>query len=162
MVKSIFDNLDAESAQAADLSNCDREPIHIPGLIQPHGVLLVLSGQALTVVQVSHSLAELTGCQPEALLNRPLSLLLGDKQVEKVQRCLAEDFESINPLKLTLTCDAESALFDGIVHRNGEVILLELEPQSGQSNFFEFYQQVHGTVTRLQKAATLQAMCQTP
>ena len=25
----------------ADLTTCDREPIHIPGSIQPHGVLLV-------------------------------------------------------------------------------------------------------------------------
>jgi light-regulated signal transduction histidine kinase (bacteriophytochrome) len=24
-----------------DLSECDREPIHVPGSIQPHGVLLV-------------------------------------------------------------------------------------------------------------------------
>ena len=27
----------------ADLTDCDREPIHIPGTIQPHGVLLVLA-----------------------------------------------------------------------------------------------------------------------
>ena len=26
-----------------DLSNCDREPIHVPGSIQPHGALLVLN-----------------------------------------------------------------------------------------------------------------------
>jgi light-regulated signal transduction histidine kinase (bacteriophytochrome) len=25
----------------ADLTNCDREPIHIPGSIQPHGAMLV-------------------------------------------------------------------------------------------------------------------------
>ncbi|RZK16936.1 MAG: hypothetical protein EOO43_14000, partial [Flavobacterium sp.] len=25
-----------------DLSNCDREPIHIPGRIQSHGFLIVL------------------------------------------------------------------------------------------------------------------------
>ena len=26
---------------AVDLTTCDREPIHIPGSIQPHGYLLV-------------------------------------------------------------------------------------------------------------------------
>jgi two-component system, chemotaxis family, sensor kinase Cph1 len=25
-----------------DLTDCDREPIHVPGAIQPHGVLLVV------------------------------------------------------------------------------------------------------------------------
>jgi hypothetical protein len=35
--------------QIIDLTNCDREPIHIPGLIQPHGVLLVLQEPTLKV-----------------------------------------------------------------------------------------------------------------
>ena len=30
------------SAPTFDLTSCDREPIHIPGAIQPHGILLVL------------------------------------------------------------------------------------------------------------------------
>ena len=28
--------------QTVDLTNCDREPIHIPGSIQPHGALLAV------------------------------------------------------------------------------------------------------------------------
>jgi chemotaxis family two-component system sensor kinase Cph1 len=28
------------SAAPLDLATCDREPIHIPGAIQPHGVLI--------------------------------------------------------------------------------------------------------------------------
>ena len=31
------------AAPAIDLSTCDREPIHMPGSIQPHGFLLTLS-----------------------------------------------------------------------------------------------------------------------
>jgi len=34
-----------------DLTTCDREPIHVPGAIQPHGVLLALD-DALRVVMV--------------------------------------------------------------------------------------------------------------
>jgi two-component system, chemotaxis family, sensor kinase Cph1 len=30
------------NTQEVDLTNCDREAIHIPGAIQPHGILLVL------------------------------------------------------------------------------------------------------------------------
>ncbi|MGO4122934.1 hypothetical protein AB4Z01_00980 [Inquilinus sp. YAF38] len=32
-----------------DLSACDREPIHIPGSIQPHGVLLVVDAETLDI-----------------------------------------------------------------------------------------------------------------
>ena len=29
-----------------DLTNCEREPIHIPGAIQPHGLLLALDAES--------------------------------------------------------------------------------------------------------------------
>jgi hypothetical protein len=36
-----------------DISNCDQEPIHIPGFIQPHGMLLVLREPELLITQAS-------------------------------------------------------------------------------------------------------------
>ena len=41
-----------------DLTDCDREPIHIPGTIQPYGVLFVLAEPALTVAQVSENVGD--------------------------------------------------------------------------------------------------------
>ncbi len=32
-----------------DLTNCDREPIHIPGSVQPHGALLAVDPKTLRV-----------------------------------------------------------------------------------------------------------------
>ena len=46
------------AAPAVDLSNCDREPIHIPGLIQPHGALMALDAD-LRVTYASDNLATL-------------------------------------------------------------------------------------------------------
>ena len=42
------------SAEVVDLTNCDREPIHIPGSTQPHGCLLV---SALGLVRPGGTLA---------------------------------------------------------------------------------------------------------
>jgi len=36
-------------AQTVDLTNCDEEPIHIPGSIQPHGLLFVLKEPQLQI-----------------------------------------------------------------------------------------------------------------
>jgi len=41
------------STEPVTLDNCAREPIHIPGSIQPHGVLLACSGDDAVVTQVS-------------------------------------------------------------------------------------------------------------
>ncbi|MEH2094043.1 ATP-binding protein [Nostoc sp.] len=148
--------------ETIDLKNCDREPIHIPNLIQPHGVLLVLQDPTLEIIQVSSNTQEVIGRQPEKLLGKPLSDLLDAKQIKLIQQCLAEDFESINPLNLSIKCLNKSIHFDGIVHRLDTTIILELEQKKarGKAGFFDFYQQVRGTITRIQKAPTLLEMCQ--
>ena len=46
----------------ADLTNCEREQIHIPGSIQPHGALLVLEPATLRVVQIAGDPADGGGC----------------------------------------------------------------------------------------------------
>ncbi len=148
--------------ETIDLTNCDREPIHIPNLIQPHGVLLVLQAPTLEIIQVSSNSQEVVARQPEELLGKPLSYLFNVKQIKLIQQCLAEDFESINPLNLSIKRLNKSIYFDGIVHRLDNIIILELEPKQakGQISFFNFYQQVRGTITRIQKAPTLLGMCQ--
>ncbi|MEL6910785.1 MAG: ATP-binding protein [Cyanobacteria bacterium J06598_4] len=116
--------------QDVNLNNCDREPIHIPNLIQPHGVLLAVETDTYRILQVSLNTKEMLGIEPESLLGLSLVELLGEQQVATVQHCLANDFEHINPLPLQLAKAGSSRLFDGIVHRQGKIIILELEPSS--------------------------------
>lgn len=150
------------SEPTIDLTNCDREQIHIPGLIQPHGVLFVLQEPKLEIIQVSSNSHAAIGRQPEELLGKPLSDLLNAKQIKLIQQCLAENFESINPLDLSIKHRNKSLYFDGIVHRLESAIVLELERKKakGKTDFFGFYHQVKGTITRIQKAPTLLEMCQ--
>jgi chemotaxis family two-component system sensor kinase Cph1 len=145
-----------------DLTNCDREPIHIPGLIQPHGVLLVLEELGLDIIQMSDNTQAVIGRSPESLLGKPLSSLLNPANLQAIQRCLAEDFENVNPLNLTIAGQNGGLEFDGIVHRWDQVVMLELEPKqvSQGPDFFDFYHQVKGPIARIQKAPTLLAMCQ--
>lgn len=148
--------------QKVDLTNCDREPIHIPGLIQPHGILLVLD-QALNILQVSQNTDRWLGQRPYSLLGQPLSNLFSKKQIKLIQNCLKGDFESTNPLNFSFRYKKISLSFDGIIHQQDQVIFLELEPKNinHSSSFFDFYHRVKGTVTKIQKAATLLDMCQT-
>jgi light-regulated signal transduction histidine kinase (bacteriophytochrome) len=55
-----------------DLTACDREPIHIPGSVQPHGVLIVTDAATQRVLQVSENAVDLLGVELEALLDAPL------------------------------------------------------------------------------------------
>ncbi|MBI1180093.1 MAG: GAF domain-containing protein [Alphaproteobacteria bacterium] len=50
-----------------DLEDCAREPIRVPGAIQPHGALLVVSPEDFTVLQASANAATVLGLPDGAL-----------------------------------------------------------------------------------------------
>ena len=56
-------------------SECDREPIHAPGAVQPFGMMLVVD-EAERVCAVSANSAQLLGQDPAVLLDRPLGPLV--------------------------------------------------------------------------------------
>jgi light-regulated signal transduction histidine kinase (bacteriophytochrome) len=56
-----------------DLDNCAREPIHIPGSIQPRGVLAVLREPTFEILQISANVTELLGRAVGDVLGRHFS-----------------------------------------------------------------------------------------
>jgi light-regulated signal transduction histidine kinase (bacteriophytochrome) len=111
--------------QATDLSNCDREPIHIPGAIQPHGVLLAVEEPGLTVMQASVNVEERLGRPLSEVLGQPVTTLLDDASVQALREGLAlERLEDLDPLRVTTL----AGVFDALVHRHQGVLILELEP----------------------------------
>jgi chemotaxis family two-component system sensor kinase Cph1 len=145
-----------------DITNCDREPIHIPGLIQPYGILLVLQEPDFTILQVSKNTFDLIGIHPEELLGKQLHELLHLQQVSTIQQCLSTDFESVNALKINWKTTQNTFFFDGIIHHSQEVVILELLPTTSEDNqdFFTFYQLVKTPLNQIQKALNLQELCQ--
>ncbi|MFK8183017.1 MAG: ATP-binding protein [Phormidesmis sp.] len=146
------------STAMVDVTNCDREPIHTPAAIQPHGVLLVLNDQ-WTISKVSSNTQKILGFAPQALLGQSLFELFQDKYVRQIKACLQEDFDAVSPLQL----ESRARLpLTGVVHRSGEYILLELEPTPTfeRTSFFDFYGFVKKPVGRFQKAQTLNELCQ--
>lgn len=149
--------------EAVNLTNCDREPIHIPGMIQPHGVLLVLGEPELRISQVSENAPEILGIAPGELLDRPLEALIGSDRRNAIFACLERDFEHINPLALDISAGHGATRHcNGIVHRapSGEIVL-ELEPLEStvRGDFFQFYHQIKNTLAKIQMTHTLTELC---
>jgi light-regulated signal transduction histidine kinase (bacteriophytochrome) len=108
-----------------DLTDCDREPIHIPGTIQPYGVLLVLNESALTVAQVSENVGDQFPLGVEEVLGQPLSKLIDRASADQIREALREKrWYETNPFHIK----THGKQFDGIVHRHKGAAILELEP----------------------------------
>ena len=66
-----------EFMSTVDLSNCDREPIHIPGSIQPHGILLVVEPGTFRIIQVAGDTENILGRKISAILDRTIADVVG-------------------------------------------------------------------------------------
>jgi chemotaxis family two-component system sensor kinase Cph1 len=73
------------SSEGVDLTPCEREPIHIPGAIQPHGALLALHPSDLSLAAYSANAPALFGVDPADLRRRPLDALIGASVVAEIQ-----------------------------------------------------------------------------
>ena len=55
-----------------NLTNCDKEPIHTPGAILPHGSMLVVDGDLCEILQAAGETFGLLGRALDALLGQRL------------------------------------------------------------------------------------------
>ncbi|WP_448612048.1 SpoIIE family protein phosphatase [Geodermatophilus sp. URMC 60] len=156
-----------------DLSNCEREPIHVPGSIQPRGVLLAVTEPDLVVEQVSENLADLAGVDPADALGRRLPDVLGVVAAEAVARSASAfgDLRERNPVEITLDVGGSPVPVDALLHRavvgpgdaatpTTALLVVELEPARGPRpfSFPNTYQAVRGTVGELNRATSLQEL----
>ncbi|WP_426038663.1 HWE histidine kinase domain-containing protein [Brevundimonas sp. DC300-4] len=119
-----------------DLTNCDREPIHIPGAILPHGAMLVLDGASLRVLQAAGDTEGLLGRPVSALLSRPLDHLFSSEQINRI-RALSQEPDLVKPRHLLdpVLRIAGGAPLDASAHRVDGDLVLEFEATATDDAF---------------------------
>lgn len=141
--------------RVVDLSNCDREPIHVPGRIQGHGVLLALREPDLQIVQVSENVARVIGASATDVIGTTVDRLVDDGDAERCRQWLASTCAL--PTRLAIGGRA----FDAAAHRHDGVLIVELE--NGRTNdaaAVTDYRPVRTAMGRLQAAQSLVEFCQ--
>jgi light-regulated signal transduction histidine kinase (bacteriophytochrome) len=113
----------------ADLTNCEREQIHLAGSIQPHGVLLVLRGADLQVVQASANVKAVLGLPVDDLLGRPVARLGADLVAQLRDAQAGTSLDAPTPVQCTVESAGRRIAMEGSVHRHVDgSLLVELEP----------------------------------
>ncbi|WP_414564829.1 MULTISPECIES: ATP-binding protein [unclassified Anabaena] len=143
-------------ARTTSLTNHHRIPIHIPGSIQPHGVLLALNNQ-LEIQQVSNNTQEYLGKDVDDLLGQPLSYLLNAKQVAVVKQCLGKKVGSAKVFEVTINTLHRNRYFYGITHRTEDYVILELEPKDAALalSFLKFQALAGEAIAQMQETSNL-------
>ena len=147
------------------IDNCAREPIHIPGAIQPSGLLFGLSDEAgeLMIKRVSDNVAALVGASSAQILGRSLASVLGREAAEAVAR-IAPTLAapgSPTPLYSLVQTSNGSHHYDGLLHRSGDLLILELlVAPPDQATSSERLHRFNQLMSRLDAASSVQALCE--
>ncbi|SDX90239.1 ATP-binding protein [Hymenobacter psychrophilus] len=115
------------AGQPVTLTNCDREPIHIPGAIQPYGLLLCLAPDTHRIVQASANTAALLALPAETLLGRGLDCLFAGPRQAEVATWLPTLREQPKLLGVRLDALPGQPFFKLIGHQFDNLLWLELE-----------------------------------
>jgi light-regulated signal transduction histidine kinase (bacteriophytochrome) len=96
------DSAEQSFSDFVDLSNCDREPIHIPSAIQPHGILICIDND-FKILQYSENTLSVLGAPAPELLHQSFLDLMESDQQEMVRNYLAlENLKTLIPLSVQL------------------------------------------------------------
>lgn len=143
------------------IESCDKEPIHIPGSIQPHGFMIILNN-AYTIIKVSQNFAEFLHKNPRKLIGTPLSEFVSEEKITELKSLTSEG--ALNPIRSTLLSlkieDAEY-IYDAIIHKTGSVFVLELELRASDIEKIgqqDFYRDVMAFSVHLQKVEDQQTL----
>ncbi len=145
-----------------DLTNCDREPIHIPGTILPHGAMLVVDPHRLVIEQAAGDTLGLLGAEIEKLLGRPLSALFSGPQVSRLSELtkassLRKSRHFLDPFFRVVP----GRPVDASVHRSDDALVIEFEAADlDDPRASDPLASVQEMFDGLNDAATITALCQ--
>jgi light-regulated signal transduction histidine kinase (bacteriophytochrome) len=138
------------STREIDVTACDREPIHIPGSIQPHGLLLVVDPATMTV---THGAGDV-----EARLGRADWIgagcveLLGIDAEARIRTGPSGILRQVRP-------PSGGQTFDVAWHTSGAQLIIELEASASSPSGIALLPQIEAAAAAFERAADMKHLC---
>ncbi|VTU24508.1 ATP-binding protein [Variovorax sp. RA8] len=132
--------LSSRSAPEADLTACDREPIRVPGAIQPHGRMLVLDAPTLRIAAFSANW--------EAGSTEEAAAFLRELRVQDLP--VGAPAQSLGVVRVG------AGTFDAFAHRTADHLVAEFEPaMPSEGNEAPIYSLMRVFLPKLQQTTSL-------
>ncbi|TVZ53326.1 ATP-binding protein [Dokdonia sp. Hel_I_53] len=139
--------------KTVDLTNCDKEPIHILGYIQSHGMLIVFDKSSFEIERVSENVLNNFSRKRDDLLQSNLFDSLTIDEADEIKSYINK--KETYALELTI----EGFSFNGIVHYDNDLVYLELEGATLTKNREIPQSHLSDIVSELSDATDVAHMC---
>lgn len=140
------------------ITNCESEPIHIPGSIQPHGFLLAVTVVDFTIAYCSENCFEFLNKTHVELLGIKLEDIFDKKDVINIE----QQFNNASQeLARPFVMNFGEKSFHVTAHASNEVIVLEFETFSEEKmELPDIFIQMKRFAYYTERADNLQSLCQ--
>ena len=119
----------ADTQPVVDLTNCDSEPIHLLGAVQPFGFLVAVDRTTWTIVRASRNAAEWMAVSPGELLGRQLERYFTHDALHSIRGHLqVAVFANTAARAFAVPLIRGQPPFDIAVHLVDDTIIIECEP----------------------------------
>ncbi|NML63392.1 EAL domain-containing protein [Massilia sp. RP-1-19] len=140
-------------------ASCEREPIHTPGSIQPHGILLAACMQDLCITHLSGNFEESTGLSARGILGTSLSSVLGQDACTAILAALdSESYAPANALVVNIPFPKQPRR-NVLAHRIDDVLVVEIEDASLAPEQETSLYRAHVIIQGLRRASSLEQLC---
>ena len=141
-----------------DLTNCEREAIHILGRVQSFGALLAISSDWL-VNHASVNIVEFLGVQAANIIGTPVTEFLKHDAIHEIRNRLQllNSHDVVERMFGISLIDSEN-LFDISIHLSGRSIIIEIERHVAVSKS-DYTSYVRPMMERIKVAETAQDLC---
>ncbi|MEQ9643768.1 MAG: HWE histidine kinase domain-containing protein [Alphaproteobacteria bacterium] len=141
--------------QDIDLTNCDREPIHMLGRVQPFGCLVSVSNDWI-VNHVSVNVSDLLGVDGQAMIGEQLTSYLSADAIHEIRGRLSlmGDGDSVERA-FGVDVMGDGRCFDVAVHISGRSIVMEFEPSDPGSSQ-DYLSSIRAMIGRLQRLEAIE------
>jgi light-regulated signal transduction histidine kinase (bacteriophytochrome)/CheY-like chemotaxis protein len=117
------------STSSIDLTNCDREPIHLLGAIQPFGFLIAVSAAEWLVLRASTNVAEWLNVRVDDMLGRSIFNFFNAEAIHTLRNQLhIVNMTATTARIFGIVIDDTPRRFDIAIHTVDSQIVIECEP----------------------------------
>lgn len=114
---------------------CDKVPLNVLSSIQPHGYLMVINAQDLSIIQVSENISNLLPLTADKYIGKNIATFLDNDQFHLFKNSLQQANTSISPIKLIFNFSEVHIECWVRIYHNQTLYLVEIEPTESAISF---------------------------
>ena len=142
--------------EVVNIENCEDEPIHIPGLIQPHGFLISVDTTSKKINVCSENINDYLPLTHQELLSKNIERVFSDNFYSK--------FLSFSENNQVTSRHFNSVLYESLYsvtfHKSDNNIIIEAEPAEQEENENEkLYNSSRKLLNHIEDTSTLKELC---